>query len=109
MPERYEVRLALAAERDLEQLRGYLLDAAGPRQTREILSKLREAFVTLGSYPERGACPRELESIAADYRQLVVHPYRIVYRIEDRRVLIFMVADGRRDMRSLLTKRLLSS
>jgi toxin ParE1/3/4 len=105
----FEVRLTLSGRRDLEQIRSYLPETAGPARTREILISIREAFTTLSSLPERGAPPKELRDVGDfDYRQIVVDRYRIVYRIEGRRVLIFVVADGRRDMQSLLTKRLLS-
>lgn len=105
----YEVRLTLAGRRDLEQLRSYLLETSGAARTRETLIRIRDAFTTLSSFPERGGRPQELRDIGDfDYRQIIVDWYRIVYRIEGRRVLIFLVADGRRDMQSLLTKRLLS-
>ena len=105
----YEVRLTLASQRDLEQLRSYLLETVGTARAREILIRIRDAFTTLSSFPERGAHPKELGEVGDfDYRQIIVDRYRIVYRIEGQRVLIFVVADGRRDMQSLLTKRLLS-
>lgn len=106
---RYEVRLTLAGRRDLEQLRRYLLETVGAARAREVLIGIRDAFTTLSSFPERGAHPKELRDVGDfDYRQLIVDRYRIIYRIEGQRVLIFVVADGRRDMQSLLAKRLLS-
>jgi toxin ParE1/3/4 len=105
----FEVRLTLSGQRDLEQLRSYLLETAGAARTREVLIAIRDAFAMLSSFPERGAQPKELGDVGDfDYRQIVVDRYRIVYRIEGQLVLIFVVADGRRDMQSLLTKRLLS-
>jgi toxin ParE1/3/4 len=106
----YEVEIALSARRDLQQLRLYLLETVSPRHARKTLIRIRDGLTTLSTCPDRGSRPKELLDLGAtDYRQLIVQPYRIVYRIEDRRVLIFVVADGRRDMQSLLTKRLLST
>jgi len=106
----FEVRLTLSGRRDLEQLRSYLLDTVGAARAREVLITIRDAFTTLSTFPERGPHPKELSDLGDfDYRQIIVDRYRIVYRIEGQRVLIFVVADGRRDMQSLLTKRLLSS
>jgi hypothetical protein len=34
-------------------------------------------------------------------------PYRVIYRITGRQVVIGLIADGRRDMQSVLAKRLL--
>jgi toxin ParE1/3/4 len=40
------------------------------------------------------------------YRQLFFKPYRILYRIRANTVYIALIADGRRDMKSLLLRRL---
>jgi len=42
-----------------------------------------------------------------DYRQTWFKPYRVVYRVLERRVVIYLIADGRRDMQALLQRRLL--
>lgn len=34
-------------------------------------------------------------------------PYRAIYRVQDKKVIIYLIADGRRDMQSLLSRRLL--
>jgi toxin ParE1/3/4 len=44
-----------------------------------------------------------------DYRQISFKPYRIIYRIADRHVIVYLIADGRRDMRTLLARRLLGA
>ncbi|MBB3258938.1 hypothetical protein F4827_003807 [Paraburkholderia bannensis] len=36
-------------------------------------------------------------------------PYRSIYRIIDTQLVIYVIADGRRDMQLLLTRRLLSA
>jgi toxin ParE1/3/4 len=38
---------------------------------------------------------------------LVVHVYRLIYRVLERRVIVMVVADGRQDMQRLLQRRLL--
>ena len=57
--------------------------------------------------------PRFTPELAAigvtDYRQRAFKPYRIIYRIVGMKVYVYLVADGRRDMQSLLTRRLLSA
>ena len=42
-----------------------------------------------------------------EYRQLYFKPYRVIYRIVEVRVYIYLIADGRRDMEALLSRRLL--
>jgi len=52
--------------------------------------------------------PRELEALGIlDYRQLALPPYRLIYRVAAKKVFIFVIADGRRDMQALLERRLL--
>ena len=36
-------------------------------------------------------------------------PYRLIYRVMGRQVVIYLIVDGRRDMQSLLANRLLSA
>jgi hypothetical protein len=37
----------------------------------------------------------------------VFKPYRVIYRIVEKRVLVYVIADGRRNMQTLLARRLL--
>jgi hypothetical protein len=51
--------------------------------------------------------PRELATLGMrEYRQLYLKPYRVIYRIIGQRVYIYLIADERREMASLLTLRL---
>ena len=52
--------------------------------------------------------PKELRPLGiSEYREAHYKPYRIIYRIMNRTVVIYCVVDGRRDMQSLLHLRLL--
>ncbi len=42
-----------------------------------------------------------------EYRQVLSRPYRIIYRVIGESVYVFLIADGRRNMRTLLQRRLL--
>jgi len=42
------------------------------------------------------------------YRQLVFELYRIIYRIIEPRVFVYLIVDGRRDIQSHLARRLLA-
>jgi toxin ParE1/3/4 len=42
-----------------------------------------------------------------EYREVFFKPYRIIYRIMAKRVTVLVIADGRRDMQTLLQRRLL--
>ena len=62
----------------------------------------------LERFPHRGAIPAELERLGiGDFRQTLLAPYRIVYRVVADSVYIMLIADGRRDLQALLERRLL--
>jgi len=73
-----------------------------------VLERLLEVTNGLATHPERGSLPKELKSLGIqDYRQAFFKPYRLIYRVIDKRVIIYLIADGRREMQSLLARRFL--
>ena len=73
-----------------------------------MLDRILELTESLGASPERGLLPRELGALGIqEYRQAFFKPYRVIYRHIEQRVIIYVIADGRRDMQSLLARRLL--
>ena len=44
-----------------------------------------------------------------EFREIFYKPYRIIYRVEHRTVYVYLIADGRRDMQTLLSRRLLDT
>jgi len=64
----------------------------------------------LAQSPEQGSYPRELVALGIkDYRQTMFKPYRAIYRVLNRQVVIYLIVDGRRDLWSLLARRLLGA
>jgi toxin ParE1/3/4 len=64
----------------------------------------------LSEFPERGAFPKELAALGIrEYRESFFKPYRIIYRIMDKDVYVLLIVDGRRDMHTLLQRRLLDA
>lgn len=106
---RYEVVLTEAAALDLEDLYRYIAEYDEPKKADHVLERLLELTDKLAAYPEQGLPPKELRAIGIqDYRQVFFKPYRLIYRVVESRVIIYLIADGRRDMQSLLARRLLS-
>jgi toxin ParE1/3/4 len=63
---------------------------------------------SLDHQPERGHYPPELDKHGVkDYTEVHFKPYRIIYEILGKNVMILACFDGRRDMQSLLERRLL--
>jgi toxin ParE1/3/4 len=65
---------------------------------------------SLSRLPERGSYPRELVCLGIkEYRQTFFKPYRVIYRVADNIVMIYLIVDGRRDMQTVLARRLLGN
>lgn len=63
---------------------------------------------SLSALPDRGSQPRELGALGiTEFRQVFFKPYRMIYRVVERRIVIYLIADGRRDLQELLSRRLL--
>jgi toxin ParE1/3/4 len=106
----HEVRLTTDAERDLESLYDYIAEFDSRANANRVLDRLLKAAEGLAVFPERGSHPRELQALGIrEYRQIFFKPYRLVYRIIGQQVFIVLIADGRRDMQTLLARRLLGT
>lgn len=104
----FEVLLTEDASRDLEALYDYIDDHDVPGKADHVLDQLENVFSSLSENPERGVYPKELVAIGLrEYREVFFKPYRILYRVIGNRVYVMLIADGRRDMQSLLQRRLL--
>lgn len=100
--------LTEGAERDLEAIYDYIAEFDSAANADSVLYQLLEVTETLATFPERGSHPKELLALGIrEYRQTFFKPYRVIYRVLGHRVYIYLVADGRRDMQSLLARRLL--
>lgn len=107
-PPRYAVELTDAADADLEAIFDYAAQHRSPAEANRLLDRIEAKCASLSTFPERGSLPAELEALGdRGYRQLVLPPYRLIYRVTDSAVSIVVIADGRRDMGALLQRRLL--
>ena len=107
---RYEVLLTQGAEQDLEALHDYICDFDSVANANYLLDRLMQVVEGLAQFPERGSYPKELVALGIkDYRQTAFKPYRVIYRVLGSQVVIYLIVDGRRDMQSLLARRLLGA
>jgi len=111
------VFLTRGAERDLRGIwtrRREQRGNGGSDGADALLDQLVALIDTLADYPRKGPVPTELEALGiSTYRQLSQAPYRIIYSCERvdqaEAIVVHLVADARRDFRTLLAERLLSS
>ncbi len=109
-PPKFEVLLTAGAEQGLESIHGYLAEFDSVAKANRVLDELMKVVTSLSKFPERGSYPKELAGLGIkEYRQAFFKPYRVIYRIIGRQVVIYLIADGRRDMQSLLAIRLLGA
>jgi len=107
---RYEVLITQGAERDLEEIYDHIAEFDSPEKAEHVLSRLLEVAERLATFPDRGPHPKELQALGIrEYRQTYFKPYRLIYRVLGKQVIIYLIADGRREMQSLLAGRLLGA
>ena len=104
---RFRVHWTAHAVADLtEIIRFIALDS--PQNAIKFYQRIRKRAGTLRSFPDRGHVVRELAELDVRiYRELLISPYRLLYRIDGKTVFVMAVLDGRRDLRQILSERLL--
>jgi toxin ParE1/3/4 len=109
-PAKFEVLLTQGAEQDLEAIHDYICEFDCVANASYVLDELMAVVEGLSKFPERGSYPKELVGLGIkEYRQTFFKPYRVIYRVTGSQVIIYLIADGRRDMQSVLARRLLGA
>jgi toxin ParE1/3/4 len=103
----FTVRITSAAYRDLMEIYDWIAEHDSQEKADYVLDRLSEAAESVAALPHRGTRVRELPpGTEVEYRQIYFKPYRLVYEIMRDEVVIHMIADGRRNLQSLLMRRL---
>lgn len=106
MAGRFEIVWTSVALTDLTQIVEFLGED-NPHQAVLWFKRIRRAVNTLRSSPQRCRVVPELQKQGVStFRELVVVPYRVSFRIERNQVQIMGVLDGRRNLEDLLLERL---
>jgi toxin ParE1/3/4 len=85
------IRWAEPALEDLDRIADYnALDK--PLAARNLVRRVMESVERLTDFPESGSKPKELKG--TPYRQLVIAPLRLFYRIAEKQILILHVMRG---------------
>lgn len=106
----YSIVIERGAERDLNEIDVYISGHDSVAKAVSVMASIEQAIAKLETFPNRGSRPKELvENGVLDFRETFFKPYRILYRVVDDKVVVVLVADGRRDMRALLARRLLGA
>lgn len=106
----FEVRLSDVARSDLAEIGQYIVRNESLSRAEYVLDQLEQRLDSLSELPNRGPYVRELLSMGVEnFREVHVRPFRIIYEVSDGVVDVHLIADGRRDMRTLLMRRLLQA
>ncbi len=97
------------AVRDLEDIISFIATDS-PGNAAAVLARLKERAAALEANPMRGRVVPELALFGiTTWREMIVKPHRLIYRVEADSVFVLAVLDGRRDLEDLLLQRLVRS
>ncbi len=109
MKKRYDVIWSETSEKDLTDIVQYIA-ADSPSTASEIFKEIKNKASRLYTFPGRGRLVPELRDQGIVlYRELIVPPWRIVYRISQKTVYVLSVLDSRQNVEDILLRRLLGS
>lgn len=108
MTSEYKVIWANVAENDLQNIIAYIAEDS-PQNALHILNKIRQKASNLYALPERGRIVPELQDQRiVQYREFIISPWRLIYRIFERKVSVLSVIDSRQNVEDILLKRLIN-
>jgi toxin ParE1/3/4 len=106
----FRVLLTEDAALDLAEIHDDIALRDSAEKAEYVLGQLRAVIESVAELPERGAYPKELLALGIrDYRETFFKPYRILYRVINDCVYVYLIVDGRRDLNGLLQRRLVRS
>ncbi len=104
----YRVEWADVARHDLREIAEYIHREA-PSAALRWVDRIEKRVEALETMPHRGRVPPELVRFRVKiYHEILIPPYRLLYRIRDDSVAVLGVFDGRRDLEDVIIGRLLS-
>ena len=106
MSSHYKVIWAGIAESDLSNIISYIAKKS-PTNALNILNTTKEKASNLKQFPERDRIVPEFQDQGINlYREFIVSPWRIVYRISGKKVYVLTVFDSRQNAEDVLLKKL---
>ncbi|MEN8244619.1 MAG: type II toxin-antitoxin system RelE/ParE family toxin [Thermodesulfobacteriota bacterium] len=108
MIQTYEIEWAHIAENDLKEIIDYIA-IDNPANALKVFKEIKNKAAGLYTMPERCRIVPELKAQGiAQYRELIISPWRIMFRIAETKVYVLSVLDSRRNVEDILLKRLIS-
>jgi len=103
----YKVQWAHIAEADLVGIIKYIAEDSVANALK-ILETIKGKAASLTQLPERGRIAPELKEHGVTlYREIIVKPWRTIYRISGKKIYVLSVVDSRQNVEDILLKRFL--
>lgn len=110
MDEAFQIVWTQSSNSDLDDILDYIAGRDSIDRALELYENLRKRIATLSSLPQRCRYVPELKAIGLmDFRELIFPPYRIFFRLVEKKVVLLGVLDSRRDLEEILIQRALES
>jgi len=108
MTKDYQVIWTNTAESDLESIIEYIAKDS-VLNAQNVLSRIKKEVAILFTFPSQGRIVSELKEFnIRQYREIIVNPWRVIYKIVENKIYIESVIDSRRNVEDLLLHRLIS-
>jgi toxin ParE1/3/4 len=104
---RLPVRWSESAYQDLLGITEFV-SSDSPEAARRLARLILASIANLRRMPERGRIvPEFLEQGISMYRQVLVPPYRVIYRVRSSALCVEVIIDSHRNLGDVLSQRLL--
>ncbi len=105
---KYQVIITSEAERDIIDIYDYITKKDILQNAEYVLDNLESLILSLEESPERGHYPAELSIQGIkEFKEVIFKPYRAIYEIIGSKAIVDLCVDGRRDLKTLLERRLI--
>jgi addiction module RelE/StbE family toxin len=108
MKSKAKIKWSFNAERDLIRIIEYIAENS-VTNARSAFERIKKEARELEKFPERGRIVPELEKQNfVDFRELVVAPWRVIYRVNENVVGVLAVIDSRQNFEDILLRIILN-
>lgn len=105
MAESHNVIWAKTANEDLIEIIQFI-KYDSPKAAKNTLNKIKNQSFSLASLPQRGRIVPELkEQGIFQYQELIIQPWRMIYRVSSDTVHVLSIIDARRNVEDILLNR----
>ena len=90
------------AKRQLREIFDYYRIVTNRKVAYKMIDKIRDTIELLATHPLMGTTLTEYAGLSFAYRSIVAHPhYKVIYRVENDKVIVISVWDCRQDPATL--------